>query len=372
MLTYYIVLALWTIVYLLSPNLSVRCSGSILEYECNPLGKVRYYTIFVSTTLALLIGLKSGSVGTDSLAYMSDYIYSSSVPVHDSLSDLFMGEFGFQYLCYFLNHVIGLPWQFFLLLYGAFVSYVFGKFVYRYSNNVYISFLIHLTFGLFAMSMSGIRQTLAVSFALLAYIQLVDKRFFKFFILILIASSIHFTAICCLIFPLVTRMRYRKKSQLLIGLLLPIFVRFLGKFFFQIAPYLPLKYENSGYFDELNLQISAVVEVVMFVLLIVCYVGLLLNSKKISTKDLHMFTMVGCYVSAIELSHFVYMSSRLGFYFVPFMTILVPNIIGKFSANEGVRAALNVACFVLFLMAFAISMPGSSYGISNYSFYWEL
>lgn len=65
----------------------------------------------------------------------------------------------------------------------------------RYSKNAFLSVFLYVNFFLFYLDMNFIRQAIAMSIICFAYGFLRDKKFWRFLLLVLIASLFHFTVL---------------------------------------------------------------------------------------------------------------------------------------------------------------------------------
>ena len=93
---------------------------------------------------------------------------------------------------------LGFSDQSFLIITSLFITISFTSFFYKYSSNVGFSFYLHLTIGLFIITMSALRQSVAICFILFAIDFVVQRKFLLFLIFVYIASTFHFSAICFL------------------------------------------------------------------------------------------------------------------------------------------------------------------------------
>lgn len=96
------------------------------------------------------------------------------------------------------SYLFGYPPLMFML-FSLFTYGLVGYTIVRHSSNIYISFLIYLTF-FYLSSLSIIRQGLAVSVILFALPLLYRKRYLQFGIVSICSCFIHFSSIITLLF----------------------------------------------------------------------------------------------------------------------------------------------------------------------------
>ena len=315
--------------------------------------------------LFLIFALRNMSVGTDTSSYYLHYLYDE---VPDWRLGLIAGEeILFRYFEYGCK-ALGMSWQLFLAVTSIIIVAPMIVFFKRYSSNVWASLLIYITIGLFTMNLSGMRQSLAISMVLLATIELYEGRLLKFVVLVIIGAGFHFSALFALSLIVVRLFKYKNAKQLTILLFLPLVARLAGDLLFSnLSSFMPVRYEQ---FDDMDGTINPLLEIMQFSILFFCYLSLVIN-KKVSKLDFFLFFIVVFYVSAIELSHSVYMAGRLAFYFEMAAAVAIPNFIHKFKDNS-TKQILSLSIYSLCLAAFVVSSYGNNtLGFNEYKFFWE-
>lgn len=368
MIIYYALFLAWLFIYCFTRQYTIA-EYRESDYEMPNTKRRRTAAICCGVLLFIIMAFRSPSVGTDTYSYMNEYnnyVYSLSF---DSIKSIFQNEVGYQALKAIFRFA-GASWQVFLICVSAFVAYAYSKFIYRYAANIFLGFYLFGTIGMFAMALTGFRQTIAVACVLMAFMKWRDKKYALYVLYTIIGCSIHYTAIICFPLAAVTLLRYAGRKQLLCISLIPVIVRFSSSFLYPLIMRFSLrKYSFNGYFSDLNLKISGIVELVAFAILLACLLCLLLN-REVKDRDVQFFTLLSVYVSCIELSHVIYMASRLGYYFIFFMTTMLANAIYRID-NKTIRYIGMIFMLLLPLLQFMISIPGSSYGIDQYIFFWN-
>ena len=87
-------------------------------------------------------------------------------------------ELGFQLFDMFLKW-INISDQQYIFIISTVIAISFSILFYKNSKNLFLTFFLHLTIGLFGMSMSGIRQTLAICITMLAFHYMKEEKPFK-------------------------------------------------------------------------------------------------------------------------------------------------------------------------------------------------
>lgn len=225
----------------------------------------------------------------------------------------------------------------------------------------------------FAMSMSGLRQTLAVALTIIAFIYLMKNKRLVFFILVGTSYFFHNSAIIFLLVFFLKRIKINKKTGF-IFYVISCFV-FLGReWIASLVLYVaPDKYTRYMLMTEAS-YVNPLVIIVAMAIPIACL--LFWPKEGESNNDQHntamsMFFVMSCvnfvsYFLAMEINLF----ERITFYFMIYNSVLIPNVIQGIKSKE-IRLIAKTACVVLPFFQFIIATPGGSLGIDNYKFFWE-
>lgn len=161
-----------------------------------PLDKGKNKTLYIIAITLLLIvigGFRSEMIGTDTPGYVQNYLISKYYwwDWHNRLNEN-------EPLFYAFQHTLssaGYSYTVFLTFVAAFYYSVIAIFIRRFSKDARLSFLLFIALGQFLFSMAGIRQTLAMGFQLLCFMSLLDKKYLKSVIYLLLACGFHITSI---------------------------------------------------------------------------------------------------------------------------------------------------------------------------------
>ena len=117
---------------------------------------------------------------------------------------------------------------FFLLVVAIFQIYAIYKFAFENSSDYFYCIYVFLAFGIYDLGLSAIRQFIALSFFLLAFKQIKDRKFFKYFIYIVLASMFHSSAIILLfVYPFINiNIRFTEEIILIFSKKRNIFIIF--------------------------------------------------------------------------------------------------------------------------------------------------
>ncbi len=267
--------------------------------------------------------------GNDWLAYerMLDYELPFRTAI-DNFSNYYNYnkdiEIGYRLLNSIVKSAGGdLQTVFFITSLFSFIS--LSKFIKQYSNKKLISVIIYYSVFFLNFNMSIIRQGIALSIFLIALNYLFDRKFIKYILLILIATSFHQSAIVLIPVYFIYRLHFNGKvmlGTLLVFLLLRVInVDFIT----MIALFLPTSLMNyvfgylQGSIVQPLLSFGTIERLVSSVLMIVAL-------SFIKDKKLHFFGHL--YIIYVILNFTLFKSdiilTRIRFYFQISYIVMIP------------------------------------------------
>lgn len=341
LLPYYLFLLFMFALY---PNMKQRTAVELATKQ----NKVQYL-LWVMFALWILVGMRDVLYGRDTLGYVAHF-HESTTFWKDSV------EPGFTLFEYFIRSISS---NYHVFLMAASVSMIVAmyKLMRRYFSTSYeiiAAICIYILLGLLAFNMAALRQTIALSFGIFAFMCADDGKLKKFLLCVLMAYLFHNSAFVLLIlYPL------RNINAKQYGLYVSIGFFILGIIYpGSIAPfiqtYFPMEdrftqygttYESSQNYTGFILQLFLVLIAYVFqkrIHLKQCTQNLLYNSAYIG---LAIQSLTG---SLAELY-------RLSFYFCCFDIILVPLAL---SSIKGKNAETLKGCFIIGCLIYILILSG--------------
>jgi hypothetical protein len=343
-----------------------------ITVQHNGISRIRYnhkiYFIIAGISLFFIMALRDISVGTDTLTYKLEF-ENASFYLNNLLR---ISELGYSYFNFTINK-IGFSFQAYLAVIAAIVIITISKLYLIYSKNILLSYYLYVTIGLFAMSMSGLRQTLAVALTIYAFIYLMKNKRLIFFVLVGTAYFFHNSAIIFLLVFFLKRFKINKKTGFIFyGISCLVFLarEWITTIVLYIAPDKYLRYmlmADTSYVNPLVIIVSMAIP-------LACLFFWPKEEKNYNdqyNRAMSMFFIMSCanfvsYFLAMEINLF----ERISFYLMIYNSILIPNVIQGIKSKE-IRMIAKIACVVLPFLQFIIATPGGSLGIDNYKFFWE-
>lgn len=238
---------------------------------------------------------------------------------------------------------------------------VFCYLFYKESKNPILSVIGLISLGYFEFTLSGLRQAVALSFTMLSFFSIKNKRPIKFIILVLLASLFHRTALIFLITYPIANSKMNKMHFIVATVVIALFI--FGQSFIRnfMQEYLEdTQYE--GYINRtVNLTVSGlVIQLVIFIFCLYYYPAVSKNYK--SANILYNMSYLGVLFQIF--SSMIAEMFRVSMYFSVFNLILIPMVISVESDSK-LKRLLNFVIGVIFIFYIVWT------GIPKYSFFWS-
>jgi hypothetical protein len=304
-----------------------------------PVKPSKLFVSIAAASFVLVSGLRS-NIG-DTPFYMHSYNLLN--PTFEGFS--FAGDFGFNALQIALKKLTPDPQA--LVFVTAFLTNVLiVAGLYRYSRLIEISLFLYITTGMFTVSMNGIRQYLAAAILFAAAPWLIRGDWRRYFPVVLLAATIHNTAVIMLpVYFLARRPAWTKATLLLLALTMLVAIGFDQVFGALLILLEGSHYAGYGEFDEGGANIIRVA--VTGVPLLVAYLGRRKLRGIWPESDIFVnMTLMGFLFMVISLNNWIF--ARFNIYFGLYSLVLYSWLIPLFA--ERYRKLVYYGVLVFYLM----------------------
>lgn len=329
--------------------------------------KRKVICIVETITLALLSGLRHISIGPDTETYgiMFDRVkgqswatllrnfrlgYLSSVdisrdpgyPIFEKLVQMFTDEY-----------------QWFLMVIAALFFVALGVFIYRFSSNPLISYILFICLFFSFFGTTGHRQTVATAIIVLCGTIFIEKKkFFPFLILAFLASTLHMSSLCILPFYFMSRIKINKAS------LATYWIAIAGSFILrnQLLEFLQslIGYENYQEHEGVTAGTFVYLLLALGIIVTLFHKKLLEANPKTMTMAINA-TMIACFFVPLMLINPTII--RIVFYFALHLMLILPEL-GKIFSKEGDRKIYRMAVVITLIALYISNEP-------KYQFFWQ-
>lgn len=246
-------------------------------------------------------------------------------------------------------------------LFPAFLSsFSVVKLLKRYSVHPGFSLLIFFSLGTYALYIAALKQCLAIFFLLMAIPYAIDRKYVRFYLLVLVAILFHTHAFMFAIVPLLMEKPWGKITWLLLGATLFAMATYnytLGAFM-EYAQSLGAFVAENEVFDNHSINILRVLVYWVPALLALVFRRYVTRD---STRTENLFinmSIVSAFILTIGLVQGANLYARMAGYFELSTAVALPMMIEKIFTKRSARFVTTCAIglyFVYFLYEFGIT-----------------
>lgn len=300
--------------------------------------------VLSAVPLVLISGLRSQNVGLDTYDYANEYKLIANDNFGLGYHTSWLSP-GYVILCKVVSSFAGtnpFPMIFVVALFTFLFLFLS---IYENSSDFFISIYLYICFALFLQTMNQSRQMLAISITTYSYTY-VKKRNLKMFLLfILIATSIHASALVFLPVYFISKIRFSKKMiafyiTAIAGLVIayPLII--------LLAQHTPYALYIGSWYDVEQKSTTILNLVFRILLLIVCLLFYKNLIRKGQQNEILYHISFAC-VALQTLTVKSYIFGRVTTYFFIFFIFLIPEVIYSIR-NKGARITVYVIILILF------------------------
>ena len=321
-----------------------------------------------SITLLLIAAFRSIYFAPDTLGYVIRYINLSESSINTYWGELINNtEIGikdpFFYFITSIIHSLGFSYRWWLAFIALTFIYSSSWLIYKYSDEPYISYISLISLGYFYFSLTGLRQILAVSFILISYKYLREKRLVWFVLLVMLASLFHTSALIFLIAYPFSYIKLGIKQMLLIFTSLFLIMFFYSRIFDLIEI---IAWDDRIYYylvHDRALNFSG------FIIHLLIFLFCLYHKEKIVDHDIKNISLYNLLILGLIFQFFSNIIAeffRVAMYFNIFSIILIPK---SLAAIKNKKKKIITYVFILFSLVTYIIHSGKFY---DFQFFWEI
>lgn len=298
------------------------------------------FAFLVICTLVIVSGLRNniGDTGFYMLSYKNTTFSWESID--------YSGDFGFNILQLLLQKIAPDP-QILIITTAIITNLLIVIGLYKYSRLFELSVYVYITSGMFTTSMNGMRQYLAAAIVFTASKYLLNGSFFKYVTVILLASTIHKTALVLLpIYFIVRREAWTKVTYIL--LTLAIFI-VLGFSQFSEALFTAVGDTQYGHYSNFSEGGSSILRVfVTATPVIIAFLGKEKLRKIWPQSDIIVnMSVISVLFVIIATQNWIF--ARFNIYFGLYNLILISWIVKLFKeSNQKFIFYCILACYLFF------------------------
>lgn len=319
--------------------------------------------------LIVIVGLRGVTLGADTRVYLGALRYYSGYPADEVLGaplvwpyDFEPGYFLFTKICALFN----LSDTVFLMLIAVCIYVPVFIFIYKYSDNLFLSILVYFGLSLFAYSMGIFRQMIAISICLCALPFLFKRKAVAFFGIIAFAATFHISSV---LFAALWFYRCVDSRKLLVvAILASVFFLVFGRAAVMIMVRIMPSY--AGYIgSSYDVRGGTYAMYVVWMAIALIAINYLKLAER-SDEEIPPIIQVALFALALLLcvqasSYSMGIMGRITGYLSIFQLALVPFLTKYAFGKQG-----SVLCLYGFVSVFAVLTYQSLKGLP-FSFFWQ-
>ncbi len=267
-------------------------------------------------------------------------------------------EVGFNILVKIVQHLFGYDGKQYIIIFAivAFATILFFmKGLENLSEDFAVSFAMFMLLGYYASSFNSIRSYLAFSVAFYSVKYIFKREFWKFALLVLLASTFHISILLVLVAYPLGLIKWKPWSIAGVTLVSASFL-FLPNVYRRLVFLVYPQYENTIYDTGDVSYINIARCVLVLILAIIFYKKVIKdNEKNRFYFNMNIFATI-IYVCC----SFLPVVSRVGYYFNIFQIILVPTLINAIP-KKWMRIVLKVGIIVVGFAYYVYFLHSSQY-----------
>lgn len=262
----------------------------------------------------------------------------------------------------------------YLLVFAVFAIatvFIFLLAMYKDSKEFFMTFFLFMAFGYYFQSLNTVRYYLALALVLYSMGFVMDRKYVRFIIIVLIATCFHKTAIVAIPIFILARLEYKRWMYGIIalaGISGLIFKSQYMKLFLKIYPTYVNEKENlmSGSATLINVLRTMAV----LILAILLYRKCVVNKENNFYFNLNFFALIlySCFSFVPYLSRIGYYLTISQIYFIPNLLMSVSKVtgFGRFKLYKVLRVVVYAAG-ILFFAVFLYKAGSEGIRILPYS-----
>lgn len=342
-------------------SLSILLIGIIFSKKLEKPKNKKIYLFFCFLQMVLIQGLRADTVGRDTIMYVNTYKYYKTSELYAFQLTHF--EIGFK-IFYNLMSFLNFDSQMMLLTVSSLTMFFFGYFIYKNSQNVYISTFIFACM-LYPNSFNIMRQYLALSIAVNSYQFIVKEKYKTAFLIIIGAMFFHLTAILMFI-PLI--MKCLKKWNLLrcfLVLFALVCLVFEENIVTTLLNILGKNFYTTGY--EVNRIFRMTTALTIFLAVLIWYFKCIATELK-DKQDLNLLTNIAFFNMCMGIIYLRYeFFSRVIELLNVFLLVSIP--LGLKQIKTYYKSIWRWASYCIPFLLMLNAVYNSNSGIENYKLF---
>lgn len=285
----------------------------------------------------ILISVLRYDVGTDYMyRYVPNYNQMAEGKIVPNL------EIGFKLLIQFCL-LFTKDYQILFVITSIITISLFMFTIHKYSKNKLLSVAIFFLGGFFFQSLNILRQYMAIGIIFFTYRYLLEKKYWVFFLGILLALLIHNTSIICLIFLLLKDKEiFGIKNMIIFSLIILVFGTPLVNIFRYIISNTRFGVYLGSLYDRGEVKIlSLLLNIILYLYIYLLYL-IKKKNNKVTKEDIFYLNVEGITLIFVILSSKFYLFFRIAYFTMIYLIMSLPYFIITTDKDDIINFCTNI------------------------------
>ncbi len=318
---------------------------------------------FALLIMLFFAAFRADSVGADTIQYLTA-LHNCRVPDFSFSIDYTVEPFKFEPGYLMFNRFwgfIGVNDTLFLAIVGLIIYVPTLIFFYKYSSNVMLSLVMYMCLQFYGLSISAIRQMIAISIILAIIPMIWERKWIKWCIGIVAAMTFHVTAIIML--PMYWLNKIKINSIILFAFFVVEILSFLaGNYFLSILSLFPQMYDS--FLTHVQTASFKIGDLLLLLVINALLVFIAFKREEISRNGIISLSIYSLMCSALVIVLSLFTGNilkRLNMYYFMFITLLAPFEIDRNFKGLNRIIIMTLMCLGLigYLMVFLSNLDNS-------------
>lgn len=322
----------------------------------------RKQAVFCTILLVCIQGLRHASIGIDSANAYRPYFESVDGGFANLLNvvDLAHGfEPGFVFYTKLVKTLIDNT-QVFIFISSLISIVPISYIIYKYAENIPFAFIIFAGFIIYHFGFSGIRQAMAVGITAIAFDCMVRKKLLWFIVIVVLAATIHTSAIMFLIaYPLYHYLHLSPARMLIVGIFFILFILNMRSIVVGLTGFI---FGGERYMHKASELAIASYNLMFLLAVLLIFTFTSKDARIVPFRSMLLLATVFQSLGLISTT-----ASRMAYYYMPYLSIALPMTTGTFK-NKIIVELLIIAFFISF---FFYCNSNGYLEVVPYKFFWE-
>lgn len=356
---------MWELIRIFIPSmLFISNSEYLSTYKIGRLGEKKYTNkekkIYYCTAIIMGIYVGLRTWYNDTVTYIG---YFESLNIKSGFFNEIDWSLGANPGFELINRIVkslGFSSQTFLMLFALFTIITYMWFIWKYSNNIWLSVYLFFTMGCYTFTMAAIKQTTAIAICLIATDKFIEKKYVNYIALIIFACTIHPYSILYLAIPFLQFRPWTNKTYgaILVTMIVGISLESLMGVMIGVTSMFGEEYTILSFGGD---GVNIYREMVIWAPIALSFFSRNLIKKTENRVDSLMLnlSMLNAELMFIALFGTANYFARLANYFLLFQTIALPNLLKYFNKeSKKILLIIIIICYLLyFYYANVINQP---------------